>query len=41
MGSGNFWNLTSSGVLDILNILEYLWGLQFLRDACKKFQLFS
>lgn len=34
MGSGNFWKLTSSGILDILNILEYIWGLQFLRDAC-------
>lgn len=34
MGSGNFWKLTSSGFLDILNILEYIWGLQFLRDAC-------
>lgn len=34
MGSGNFWKLTSSGFLDILNILEYLWGLQFLRDSC-------
>jgi len=33
-GSGNFWKLTSSGIFDILNILEYLWGLQFLRDSC-------
>lgn len=33
-GSNNFWNFASSGFWDILNILEYLWGLQFLRDAC-------
>lgn len=39
MGSGNFWKMTSSGFLDILNILEYLWGLQFLRDSCKIFIL--
>ncbi len=41
MGSGNFWKVTSSGIFDILNILEYIWGLQFLRDACKLFILFS
>lgn len=35
MGSGNFWKFTSSGIFDILNILEYIWGLQFLRDSCK------
>lgn len=34
MGSGNFWKLNSSGILDILNILEYIWAQQFLRDAC-------
>jgi hypothetical protein len=34
-GSGSFWNMASSGIFDILNILEYIWGLQFLRDACK------
>lgn len=39
MGSRNFFKLTSSGFFDILNILEYLWGLQFLRDACKLFIL--
>jgi hypothetical protein len=33
-GSSTFWKLNSSGFWDILNILEYLWGLQFLRDAC-------
>ena len=32
-GSNNFWNFASSGVFDVLNILEYFWGLQFLRDA--------
>jgi hypothetical protein len=37
MASSNFWKLSSSGILDILNILEYIWGLQFLRDSCKKF----
>jgi len=36
MSNGSkFWNFSSSGWLDILNVLEYLWGLQFLRDACK------
>jgi len=34
-GSGNYWKFSSSGIFDILNILEYLWGLQFLRDSCK------
>lgn len=37
MGSANFWKLSSSGILDILNILEYIWGLQFLRDSCNNF----
>jgi hypothetical protein len=37
MSSGNFWKLSSSGILDVLNILEYIWGLQFLRDACNIF----
>ena len=32
--SHNFWNFSSSGFWDILNVLEYIWGLQFLRDAC-------
>jgi hypothetical protein len=41
MGSGNFWKLTSSGILDILNILQYIWGLQFLRDACTILFYFS
>jgi len=31
----NFWDFTNPGVLGILNILEFIWGLQFLRDACK------
>jgi len=39
-GSGNFWKLSSSGILDVLNILEYIWGLQFLRDSCKKYFYF-
>ena len=36
-GSGSFWNMASSGIFDVLNILEYIWGLQFLRDACNFF----
>jgi len=39
-GSGNFWKLSSSGILDVLNILEYIWGLQFLRDSCKIYFIF-
>jgi hypothetical protein len=31
----NFWDFTNPGVLGIFNILEFIWGLQFLRDACK------
>lgn len=40
MGSANYWKLTSSGILDIVNIIEYIWGLQFLRDACNFFLIF-
>ncbi len=30
----NFWDLTNPGLLGIFNILEFIWGFQFLRDAC-------
>ena len=33
--NNNFWDLTNPGLLGIFNILEFIWGLQFLRDACK------
>ena len=33
--NNNFWDFTNPGALGILNILEFIWGLQFLRDACK------
>jgi hypothetical protein len=33
--SSNFFNFQNPGFLGILNILEFIWGLQFLRDACK------
>ena len=32
--NNNFFDFANPGVLGILNILELLWGLQFLRDAC-------
>jgi hypothetical protein len=38
--STNFFNFANPGILAILNILEFIWGLQFLRDACKFFFLF-
>ncbi len=28
------WNYNNSGALGVLNILELIWGLQFLRDSC-------
>jgi hypothetical protein len=31
----NFFNFLNPGLLGVLNVLEFLWGLQFLRDACK------
>lgn len=31
--SHNFFNLNNSGIWGILNILELIWGFQFLRDA--------
>ena len=37
-GSGannNFWDFTNPGVLGVFNIIEFIWGFQFLRDACK------
>ena len=32
--NNNFWDFNNTGVWEILNILEFIWGLQFLRDAC-------
>ena len=32
--NGNFYDFSSPGVLGVLNILEFIWGLQFLKDAC-------
>jgi hypothetical protein len=32
--NSDFWNFTNPGVLGIFNILEFIWGFQFLRDAC-------
>ena len=31
----NFWDFTNPGLLGVFNILEFIWGFQFLRDACK------
>ncbi|MCB0368407.1 MAG: hypothetical protein KDD45_02950 [Bdellovibrionales bacterium] len=30
----DLWNFTNPGVLGVLNILEFIWAFQFLRDAC-------
>jgi hypothetical protein len=30
----NYWDFSNPGVLAIFNIIEFIWGLQFLRDAC-------
>lgn len=32
--NGNFFDFSNPGFLGVLNILELIWGLQFLRDAC-------
>lgn len=32
--NNDYWDFTNPGVLGILNILEFIWGFQFLRDAC-------
>jgi hypothetical protein len=31
--SRNIYNFNNSGVWEILNILEFIWGAQFLRDS--------
>lgn len=31
----NFYDFSNPGLLGWLNIMEFIWGLQFLRDACK------
>lgn len=28
-----FWNFANNGIWGVLNILEFIWGFQFLRDA--------
>lgn len=33
--SNNFFDFSSAGFLGWLNLIEFIWGLQFLRDACK------
>jgi len=33
--SNNFFNFISSGLLCWLNLIEFVWGLQFLRDTCR------
>jgi len=32
--NSNFWDFTNPGLLGVFNILEFIWGFQFLRDAC-------
>lgn len=31
--NSNFWDFTNPGFLGVLNILEFIWAFQFLRDA--------
>ena len=33
--NNNLFDLLNPGLLGILNIIELLWGLQFLKNACK------
>lgn len=40
-GNNNFFNFNNTGIWEILNILELIWGLGFLRDACNIFELYS
>lgn len=32
--SKNFFNFNNVGILEVLNVLEFIWGLQFLKDSC-------
>jgi hypothetical protein len=32
--NNNFYDFSNPGFLGWLNIIEFIWGLQFLRDAC-------
>lgn len=32
--NNNKWDLANSGIYSALNIIQFLWGIQFLRDAC-------
>jgi len=32
--NNNFFDFSNPGFLGVLNILELIWGLRFLRDAC-------
>jgi len=31
--NSNYWDFSNPGFLGILNIIEFIWGFQFLRDA--------
>lgn len=35
-----FYRNDSLVVLQIFNVIEFLWGFQFLKDACKNINLF-
>jgi uncharacterized membrane protein len=34
--NSNFYDFSNPGILGWLNIIEFLWILQFFRDACKR-----
>lgn len=31
-----YWRASGNTFLQVLNVIELIWGLQFLRDSCKK-----
>lgn len=33
--NNNFFDFSNPGIFGILNIVEFLWGLRFLQDACR------
>ena len=34
VANADFWNFANPGFLGVLNVLEFIWAFQFLRDAC-------
>jgi len=34
VSNSDLWDFSNPGVLGVLNIIEFIWAFQFLRDAC-------